>query len=239
VALSPSLVDLLEHWTNEPWSRGSAVFLLVGLAAARADRHRARPRPDGWLAVAAALLLVLFAFAASYGRLGRIGVPLAALGMARALGRPSLAVAGLAFFVVPVPFGLTTWFQPMPESAVAELATKTARLFGATWTHAGASVHTAAGSLRLAGPDMGLPLVSLLAGLGWCAALAASDPRSRLSRVAQWACWAVPAQILALAGGFACLALAGAGAARGFLDLVPTCAVAAIGIRRLGSSGRR
>jgi hypothetical protein len=240
VALSPSLVELLHHWTAEPWSRGSAAFAVLGIGGGIADRRRARPRLGGWLLVGAGLLVVVAAFAAGYGRLGRVGIPLAALGAAHALGRPSLAVAALACFLVPTPFGVTAAFQPTPETAVAALATSVARGLGAAWTQGGASVHTAGGSLRLTGPDLGLPLAQMLAGLGWCAAVAARDALPRgLLRAARWACWAVPAQLAALMAGFACLALAGADAARGFLDVVPSCAVAAAGMRRLCGGGHR
>lgn len=239
-ALSPALVELLRHWANEPWARGSATFVPLFAAAALADRSWRRPRRGGWLLVASALLLVLAIFAGGFARVGRLGIPLAVLGMARALGHPSLAIAAITCFVIPIPFGLTTIFSPGLESAAAHVAHAVAQVCGADWAVSGSTVATAGGSLALAGPDMGLPLAQLLAGLGFCAAVAARDSLSRgLLRMVRWALWAVPAQGLALFGGVVCLALAGADLARAFLDVVPTCAVAAIGVVRLRAGDRR
>jgi hypothetical protein len=230
VALSPAVVELLRHWANEPWSRASAVFVPLTAVAACADRSPGRPHRDGWLVVALAALLPFLGVAAGFPRIGRIAIPIAVLGMARALGHPSLATASLALFVVPLPFTVATIASPELESALAQTAAGLAQRAGADWTVSGATVYTARGSLRLAGPDLGLPLAHLLAGLGWCAA-----PRLREKPLHAicWALWALPAQGLALAGAFLVLALVGGGAARAFLDLVPFCAITLIGVGRL------
>ena len=238
-ALSPAAVELLRHWTSEPWARESATFLPLAIAAGFADRSYRMPRRVGWLVVALAFLLLLTSFAGSFARLGRLGIPLAVLGMARALGHPSLAAAAITWFVIPVPLGLTTISSPGLESAVARAAGAFAQIAGADWKVVGSTVGAAGSSLRLTGPDMGLPLAQLLTGLGFCAALAARDAPPRVPlRIARWALWAVPAQALALAGGFVCLALAGGDVARAFLDVVPTCVVAALGVTRLRVEGR-
>ena len=88
VAFSASWVDLVRHWTEEPWARPSVLFLALFVVAAARDRGRQAPRRGGGLLVAAGLGLSLIAFGGSMDRLGRPGIPLGIIGMARALGRP-------------------------------------------------------------------------------------------------------------------------------------------------------
>jgi hypothetical protein len=145
----------------------------------------------------------------------------------------------VSLFVIPVPFSVTRFASPAAESAVAGSIVSLWNGLGGSWVAAGPTIQTARGSLLLTGPDMGLVLAHLLAGLGLCQAIASRDGWwTSLLRMARWGGWCVPAQIVSLATGFGCLALAGADAARALLDVAPGCVVMAVGLERLGRESR-
>ena len=238
VALSPAALELFRHWVREPWARESMVFVPLVIVSAVAAPSRARPNRAGWLLVAAGLALSLFGSAGGVVSLGRLAIPLAVFGMACAIGRPDPRIALIAFFVVPPPFSIVSLCSPTGERELAQLAVVAARAVGAGWSLGDATIRTAAGDLQLGAPDLGIPLAHLLAGLGFCAALARRAPIwQAILRGLLWAIWTVPAQLVALGAAFAVLAAAGPGIARAFLDLVPACAVVVIVYPRLRGAG--
>lgn len=240
VALSPSLAELLQHWTREAWARESGVFVPLAIASAVADPARRRPNRVGWLLVAIGIGLALFGSAAGLASLGRLAIPLAVLGMAYAIGHPSPRVALIALFVIPPPFGIVSIGSPAGERILAHAAVDAERALGGEWAAGDATVRTAKGDLRLGAPDLGIPLAHLLAGLGFCAGIAGGDSALRAGlRGVLWAAWALPAQLLALIAAFALLGVAGADAARALLEIVPACAIVAIAMPQLGAQSPR
>jgi hypothetical protein len=238
VALSPAAFELFRHWMREPWARESMVFVPIAIAGAVAAPAIARPNWGGWLLVAAGLTLALFGSAGGVGSLGRLAIPLAVFGMACAIGRPEPRIASIAFFVVPPPFSIVSLYSPAGERELAGFAVAAARAVGADWSLGDATIRTAAGNLQFGAPDLGIPLAHLLAGLGFCAALAGqASIRQAILRGLLWTLWAVPVQLVALGASLAVLAAFGPGIARAFLDLVPACAVVAFAYPRL--RGRR
>ena len=234
VALSPALTELIRHWVREPWARESAVFVPLAIASAVADPSWSRPHGAGWLLVAAGIALALFGSAGGLAAIGRLAIPLAVIGMALATGHPAARIALIALFVVPVPFSIVSVISLAGERVVVQLAVQAARLLGADWVAGGGTIGTAAGELRLRAPDLGLPLAHLLAGMGYCTGIASGASALRSgSRGLLWAAWALPAQVLALVVSSGMLAVAGANAARAFLDVAPACAVTMIAIARL------
>jgi hypothetical protein len=218
-AFSASWVDLVGHWMDEPWARPAVLFLALFVVAAARDRVRQAPRRGGGLLVAAGLGLSLIAFGGGLGRLGRPAIPLGIIGMARALGRPSLATSLLALWMVPPPFALSEALSPGLERGLAWLAAGAAEARGLP---ALLSLHTleiAGATLQLRRTDGGVPLAIYLAGVGWWGAVrAGGGVREALRAAARIAPLGFVAQALVLCVAFALLAARDPNAARTVLD---------------------
>lgn len=217
IALSPVLRDLAVHWVEEPSAQYSLLFVPLAALAAVSDPVRRPIRRDGYLWLAIAAALVVFAVGAGLERVGRLAIPLAALGLARLAGRPSLARAALAAWIVPVPTALVRAAPDLERLVAAGLA---AVGLGALEPHGDALAFVAAGgSLPLGPADGGLPLAVLLAGLGW---LRGSLRGARTSRLVAgslcWALCAIPIQVVALAVAVAALHLGAPALGRAWLD---------------------
>jgi hypothetical protein len=229
-ALSPSLVDLGAHVVANPWVRGTAIFPLLLAWCAFTDPAPSRPARDG---LPLLLLGVAAAFVGVGGgmpRVGRPGIALAVIGVARMTGRPSLPVALLAIWLVPLPTQFVEALAPGLDGLVARAAAQLGSFAGVP-AEADARRVTAlwfvtpSGPLQLFPGDGGLALAWTFAGLGWFAALQRRLPIAACARAAlRWSITALPLQIAALA--IACVAaLFGAPAAsRGWLDLFPLLA---------------
>jgi hypothetical protein len=203
-ALSPLLVDLAQHWIDEPWALPSAAFLPLWLRCAYTDASPPRPRWDGYAWLALALALEVVAVGGGMPRYGRPAVPLAVLGLARVLGHPTPARALVALWLVPVPWVLQQASQPALEA-----------LLGAGVAALGLPLRVdreadalagAAGVLPVSAADSGLALAGLLAGLGWYAAASsgaslraaacAALRRAALAPALQAAVWAAAIALL-------------------------------------------
>jgi len=220
VAFSAPWADLVRHWIDEPWARPAVLFLALFVAAAARDRGRQIPRRGGGgLLVATGLGLSLIAFGGSLDRLGRLGIPLGIIGMARALGRPSLATSLLALWVIPPPSALSEVLSPGLENGLAWLAARAAESGGlpAVWSpHA---LEIAGATLEIRRTDSGVPLAIYLAGVGWWGAVrAGGGVREAFRAAARIAPLGFLAQALALCLAFALLAGRAPNSARALLD---------------------
>jgi hypothetical protein len=243
-ALSPVLADLAQHWAAEPWARYSAVFVPLALSLAWSDAPSRRPRADGWLWIALALALALVSAGGGMARLGRPAIPIAVLGLARVLGRPAPVRAALAVWVVPLPNALLQATSPGLEWLVGAGLARAAAGLGIPlqWVQTRDFVGLTApgGSLALGGVQGGLPLVALLAGLGWYAAARHDAPlRAAARRALRWAPWGLVVQAAAIALAAVLLAAGSPGAARGLLVHATWIAVAACGLVLAGAVGLR
>jgi hypothetical protein len=229
-ALSPSLVDLGVHVATSPWARGTAIFPLLFVWCALADTTRSRPERDG---VALLLIGVAAAFVGVGGgmpRLGRPGIVLAVIGVARMTGRPPLGAALLALWLVPLPTQIVEALAPGLDGLVARAIAGIATLAGAE-VHVDASRVTA---LRLAAPassldlypgDGGLALAWNFAGIGWFIGVRRRLPLASAARVAlRWMLAALPLQALALAIACSAALFGAAVAGRAGLDQFPLAA---------------
>ena len=222
IALSLSWVDIARHWADEPWARPSALFLALGLAAAAREHTRSRPRGDGYLLVAVGLGMAVLSVGGGESRMGRPGLALAIFGMARALGRPSIGVALLAFWVIPPPFALSTALSPGLERWLAELMIQVARMFGLNASLGWRALEIAGIQLPLRATDGGLPLCVYLAGIGWWTAVWRGGNLRQAARAAiRMAPLGLVAQAIALVLAFALLLGGAANAARATLDIWP------------------
>lgn len=222
VALSASWIDLARHGLAEPWARPAAMFLpLFGLAARRSQRRAGAPR-IGALLVAAGVGLSVLAVGGGLDRLGRLGIPLAIIGMASVLGRPLLATSLLALWMVPPPFPVIVALSPGLERVLAGVAAGVAGANGLPATATPHGIEIAGATLGLHAADGGLPLAVYFAGVGWWGAVrAGGDFRRALGAAARFALFGLLAQAAGLLLAFSLLGAGAGGAARNFLDLLP------------------
>lgn len=207
VALSPSIFELGRHWLDEPWTRYSALFVPLWLLGVRSAPGPARPRRAGAVLVAIGVLLSVVSVGGGMPRFGRPGIALSAVGMALALGTPSLPRALLVLWIVPVPTLFVSAFSGL-EVATAHAAARLAQAVGVDAglraTPEAIELVGSAGNLALAPEQGGLPLAVLLGGLGWYGAVrrgASSGSAFRAClRAAPWALLVQPIGIGCAAG---------------------------------------
>lgn len=237
VALSPSLVELAGHWLAEPWSRYSALFVPLWVACALGDPGPPRPHRDGYALVALGVALCLVAVGGDMGRFGRPGIALAAIGMARVIGAPSLPRALLAAWVVPVPsflLGAVPGVERVTAQGVAVGAHALGLEVAVRPVLDGVELVAPSGALLLDKEHGGLPIAALIAGLAWYAVVRrggslAEAAGSALCR----APWALVLQPLAIAAAGLLLAAGAPRAARAVLDPGLWLAVASFALLRI------
>lgn len=229
-ALSPSLVDLGAHVATNPWVRGTAVFPLLFAWCAFTDPAPSRPARDGLLLLLLGVAAVFISVGGGMPRVGRPGITLAVIGVARMTGRPSLPVALLAIWLVPFPTQFVEALAPGLEGLVARVAAALGNVAGIP-AEADARRVTAlwfvtpSGPLHLFPGDGGLALAWTFAGLGWFAALLRRLQIAACARTAlRWWITALPLQIAALAIACGAALLGALAAARTWLDAFPLLA---------------
>ena len=243
LALSPSLVDLAAHWVAQPWARPSAIFAPLWLLSVWRDRSPRRPHRDGYLLLALGLGIALACVGGGMARLGRPGIPLAMVGLARVLGRPALSRALVAIWMIPVPDAITNALSPGLEAVVGMGAAALARGLGVGASFADEQLVGPAGPLALEPADGGLPLAAMLAGLAWYRVASSGAPLGATAHASLRAIpWGFAAQAVGL--GFACaIAIAGApGPARDLLHhgvWVVTAAIVLLRARARPATPRR
>lgn len=249
VALSPVLRDLGAHVIAHPWAGYCAVFPVLLVLAAGHWRRRDRPRGDGYLLLAAGLVIELVGIGGGIDRLARPALPLGVIGLARLLGRPPLAVALLALGMVPVPTFVLRPVAGMVGPALAGLTAIACGSLGLSLRAQGATLTSVSGAIELGDGDTGVPLAVLLAGLGWYAGLRRASvdlpPHGSQSLLRQsagtalrWAPWAVPIQIGAVLAAGMVLALGGPGFSPMLLSCGAWILTTAVGLLRASGRGR-
>lgn len=242
MALSPALLDWVSQVATSPWARGAAVFPLLLLWSARREEAPARPARDGFAWLALGLAMTLIGVGGGMPRVGRPGIALAAIGLARAIGSPRMSSALLAAFAIPIPSQVLASLAPGLEAAAGSLVAGAAGLVGI-----GAQVDTTPtsalrfvashGVLELFPGDGGVPLAWSFAGIGWFVAVQRETGMPVALRTALrhvLAAFALQAIVLVLA----CTAtlFGGAAFARTLLDqsvLVATLTALGIGVYAL------
>jgi hypothetical protein len=239
LAFSPALAELASHWRAEPWARYSALGLWLLPRSATALAERAPGRREGLLLVLAGLVLEVFAAAAGPAKLGRPGLVLGVLGMARALGHPPLRAAALAVFLVPVPAALARLPEPLLRPLLEQPAAVLASALGAAVEARPLGIARGEALLRVYPHDLGVPLAALFAGAAFATRVVrgASAPRALLAAGGA-SLLALPAQLAALLVAALLLDSRGAEVARRWLDDGPWL-LAAVGALVVFEAARR
>jgi len=228
ICFSPTLFDLARNLARDPGDRAT---LLTPLLLALLWRSRPGPaRRPGWallLATTGAALEVL-GIATGTSTFGRLGLPIAIIGLALWTGAPAVSVAALSFFLVPLPDTMTLAATPWLESLWGRLAVGAFRALGASVSVIGPLLHGTAGVLELRPADGGTPLAATLASLGWFAALRLGESAGTACvRAVAFAAAAPLVQLAAVALAVAALVAGVPGLGRFGLTYFPWLAAAA------------
>jgi hypothetical protein len=219
VAFLPVLAELVRHLTEIRGRSFLLAPLLLLLCARRGPSQAVAPHRDGLLLLLAAVAFQFVAIASDTWLIGRLGLALAVVGMARWHGSPKLPVAVLAFGAIPVPVALTVVTSPLLESLWGAAATQFVQLLGGEVTRSGPLLSASAGHLNLMGIDGGLPLLTVLMELGWYSGVRRGLPgRALLGRVALGALLAAPIQLIGVTFAVALLTFGFPDAARMWLN---------------------
>ena len=234
VAFLPVLAELVGHLTE---ARGRSFLLaplLLLLCARRGPSQAMAPHRDGLLLLLAAVAFQFVAIASDTWLIGRLGLALAVVGMARWHGSPKLSVALLAFGAIPVPHAAIMFTTPWLESLWAGAATQFVQLFGGEVSVSGPLFRSSAGRLFLMKSDGGLALLTVLVELGWYSGVRRGLPgRTLLGRVALGAMLAGPIQLIGVTIAVFLLTFGLADLARVWLDNGLWLAVAACVVWRV------
>jgi hypothetical protein len=234
VAFLPVLAGLVRHLTE---ARGRSFLLaplLLLLCASRGPSQAVAPHRDGLLLLLAAVAFQFIGIASHTVLIGRLGLALAVVGMARWHGSPKLSVALLAFGAIPFPGTAIAYTTPWLESLWAGAATQFVQLLGGEIGVSGPLFRSSAGHLELMPPDGGLPLLRVLAELGWYSAVRHGlSGRALLGRVALGAMLAGPIQLIGVTIAVFLLTFGLADVARVWLDNGLWLAVAACVVWRV------
>ncbi len=229
-ALSPLLVDLAVHEATNEWARGAAIFPLLLAYCAWRDPAPPRPARDGLVLLVLGVAIAFIGVGGGMPRAGRPGLALSVIGLARMTGRPSLRVALLALWMIPLPTQIIEAFAPGLDALVANVAAHVATALGVA-AHVDASrvfalwLVVPAGRLALFPGDGGLALAWSFAGLGWFVALRREASLTAAAQSAlRWMLAAFPLQATALALASAIALLGTPTLARTLLDHFPLVA---------------
>jgi hypothetical protein len=212
ICFSPVLIDLARHLALEPWARYVLLFPPLLVRCALGQRAEAPSARTGGALLLIALALEVLAVGGGFVRLGRLGLPLAVIGLSRAFGLLPQRTALLALWWVPLPHALVSLLSPALETAWLHGIAWPLDLIGADIRVEAALARAGAAELALSAPDGGLPLAALLSGLGWYTSARLGDGLWRcLRRSASWALLAFPLQVTALGLAVAGLLLGATG----------------------------
>ncbi len=192
--------------------------VLIAICAWRGVASAEEPRRAGLALIGAGLLLELVGIALRTWTIEWLGFPVAVLGLALWLGRPSWRVALLAFGLIPVPTSLQIAFTPSAETALLDGACAAWRALGLVFSCTGPVARLGDRSLELQPYDVGWALLPALAQLGWFLAVSrgASVPRT-LGTALTFAAAALVVQPLAIGLALALFAAISPDAAEAWL----------------------
>jgi hypothetical protein len=198
VAFLPVFADLVNHFINVPHQRSFLLApVLLLLCAWRGPAHVANPHRDAFLLLLAAVALQFVGIASQTVFIGRLGLAIAVVGMARWHGSPKLSVAVLAFGAIPVPFTAIAYTTPSLESLWGSAAAQFIQLLGGEVSGVGPLFRSPAGRLELVATDGGLPLLRALIELAWYSGVRQGlSCRALLGRAALGAVLAGPIQLI-------------------------------------------
>jgi hypothetical protein len=200
VAFLPVLMGIARDFMIAPHRRSYLLApVLLLLCAVRGPSQVAAPRRDGLALMLVAVIFQFFGIASDTALIGRLGLALAVVGMARWHGSPKWTVAVLAFGAIPVPGAMLAYTTPSLESLWGGAAEQFVQLLGGAVNRSGPLFQTSAGRLELVATDGGIPLLAVLMELGWYSGIRREvSGWALLRRVALGALAAAPIQLIGI-----------------------------------------
>ena len=199
VCFSPVLIDLVQHLAANPWAAYVVIFPPLLARCALRDPPGARSVHTGAALLATGLAIELVAVGGGVVRLGRLGLPVAVVGLSRAFGLLSSRTALLSVWWVPVPHAVISFPSPALETAWLQGAAWPLNLLGANVTVEAGLARAGTLELLLSAAETGIPLAALLSGLGWYASARLGETLWRCLRGAViWGLLAFPIQTAAV-----------------------------------------
>jgi hypothetical protein len=216
--------------------------VLIAICVWRGTVPAERPHRAGAALIAAGLVLELSGITSQIWTVAWLGFPVAVVGMALWVGRPSWRVAVLAFGLVPVPVSLEVISTPTAETALLSGACAIWRAVGLAFTCTGPVARLADRHLELQSGDAGWTLALVLAELGWFVAIGrGAGPLRALRAALAFAAAVVVVQPLAVGLALGLFAVGSMAVARAWLSpgVWLCCATAVLlGCLRGGVSSR-
>lgn len=189
-AFSPVLRDLTENLLDHRDQRYTLLApLLIGLLLRHDPASRCIRRIGAGIALlAVGLVAQSIGIAAGSWSIARVGLPFGVLGVALLTGRPSLAMAALVFWAIPVPSSVQFMASPEAESMLGAGAAEVLSWVGLKIDLGGPLLSFGGEHLELTATDNGIITASALSAVGWFVALRSG--RSARSAALTAVCWA-------------------------------------------------
>jgi hypothetical protein len=193
--------------------------VLMAVCGWRGAVRGEQPRRAGVALIVVGLLLEAIGVASRTWTVAWLGLPVAVVGMALWLGRPSWRIAALAFGLVPVPVSLQLATTPTAESALLSAACAAWRTLGLAFSCTGPVARIDGRHLDLHPGDAGWTLAAVLAQLGWFHAVSAgASGWQAVGRALAFAAAVIVVQPLAIGLALGLLAVGSADVARAWLS---------------------
>jgi hypothetical protein len=194
---------ILQFVRFEAWYAPSSTLAapaLIAISLWKGIVQAEPPRRAGAALIAAGLMLEVLGVALRVWTVAWLGLPVAVIGMALWLGRPSWRIAVLALGLVPIPESIRGAYTPAAETAVLGGACAAWRALGVAFSCTGPVARLGDRHLELLADDAGWTLAPLLGQLGWFLAVSrGSTGRSALLSSMAFASVTVLLQPLAIA----------------------------------------
>ena len=232
VAFAPVLVDLGRNLAISPAAHSTIISPLLIVFCLVRGRGRRVPRFRSGIALLfLGVVLEIVGIVGYSWSIARLGLPVAIIGVAGWTGTMPLAVASLAFWMIPIPDFVLGFTTPNLESALLSAAATVVGAIGVDVTTVGPVARIAADRLELVASDTGILLAFVLSEFGWLmAALRSARPIQFFATAGCFGLLAVPLQLIAVIIALAVLAAGWPLAAEAWLlhGVWPTVALGAV-----------
>jgi hypothetical protein len=200
VAFAPVVANLGANLVVSPAAYPTLIApLLIAFCVARGIGRGVPRRSSGIVLLFLSVALEFVGIVGNSWSIARFGLPIAILGIARWTGMMSVAVAALAFWMIPIPDFILSFAAPNLESALLEAAATIASVVGIPVDAVGPVASTAAHHLEMQPHDTGIRIAFVLSEFGWFAAvLRGARPIRLAANAGYFALLTIPVQFFAV-----------------------------------------
>jgi hypothetical protein len=215
VGFSPAIVFLARDLIDHPEIRFTLLSpLLLALALRSRAAEPAERRQDGLVAIGLGVAMQVLGVFTQTWFIAELGLPVAALGLARWAGRPPIAVIALLFFAIPPPDSVVLLLSPALETRVAQATGATLRSIGFPVEARGFWLVAKGGRIEFERLECGVTMAYVLSALGWYSSVAGGRGLGSAALRAGLSCLvAIPLQLVVtlISGALLAIGLRGIG----------------------------